>query len=175
MKKLKFKKMSDKAQTPTKAFPSDAGWDLVATSRAIRPFYIEYGTDLQIELPEGHVGLLFPRSSVSNKPLSMANSVGVIDQNFRGELKLRFRKTVGAAVHVDSEAELYKVGDRIGQLVVMELPKIELEEIKKVTETDRNEGGFGSSGEKAFQNKASKKVSKKVVKNEQKDVQDLEK
>jgi dUTP pyrophosphatase len=164
MKKLKFKKLSEKAQTPTKAFPSDAGWDLVATSRAIRPFYIEYGTDLQIELPEGHVGLLFPRSSVSNKPLSMANSVGVIDQNFRGEIRLRFRKTVGAAVHTDSEAELYKVGDRIGQLVVMELPKIELEEIKEVSKTDRNEGGFGSSDFKEIEKKISKKVSKKVVK-----------
>lgn len=157
--KIKFKKLSEKAVTPTKAHASDGGFDLTATSRAVRPYYIEYGTHLSVSVPEGYIGLLFPRSSVSDKPLNLANSVGVLDPGYQGEVKLRFRKTIGAAIHTDSESELYRIGDRIGQLVILELPKFELEEVENfTTKTDRGTGSFGSSNKK----KTSKKVIKKV-------------
>lgn len=167
--KLKYKKLSENAKAPQKFHETDAGYDITATSKAIRPFYIEYGTDLCIRLPKNHIGLLFPRSSITSKPLTLANSVGVIDEDFQGEIKVRFRKTVGASVHTDSEAEMYKVGDRICQLVVLKLPELELEEIEDIgKETVRGTGGFGSTNKK----KTSKKVVKKVEKEDDKTEQE---
>lgn len=140
--KVKFKKLSEAAQAPKKAHNTDAGFDLFATSKAKRDLFIEYGTSLSFEIPEGYVGLLFPRSSVSNKALTLANSVGVVDSDFRGEVRLRFRKTPGAG---PEDSNVYQIGDKIGQLVVIELPKVELEEIVELSVTERGEGGFGST------------------------------
>ena len=172
--KIKFKKLVEGVQTPKKAHSSDAGFDITATSRAVRPHYIEYGTSLAIDIPEGYVGLLFPRSSVTNKPLTLGNSVGVIDSGYLGEIKLRFRKSASASLHANNEEELYQIGDRIGQLVVLELPKVELEEVKDFGEkTERNTGGFGSTNLKIEEpevkieiNSKPKKKAKKNVKEE---------
>lgn len=77
--KVKFKKLSNKAATPEYAKPGDAGMDLVATSLIKNEVYYEYGTDISVEIPEGYVGLLFPRSSISKTKQILANHVGVID------------------------------------------------------------------------------------------------
>lgn len=137
--KLKIK-LGPNGVLPQKAHPSDAGFDLTATSCRIdrSTKFVEYGTDLSIELPEGHMGLIFPRSSISKYDMTLCNSVGLVDQNFRGELKLRFRST---------GPHHYKVGDRIGQLVVMPIPEVELEVVDDLDDTDRSSGSFGSSGE----------------------------
>lgn len=121
---------------------ANVGIDLIATSKVENELYIEYGTNLCIELPEGYCGLLFPRSSVSNYHLSLANSIGLIDQNYQGEIKARFKKTLDKAW-----AKEYNVGDRVAQLVVMPYPKVKLVEVKEFeTTTDRGDRGFGSSG-----------------------------
>jgi dUTP pyrophosphatase len=99
---------------------------------------MEYGTGLAVEIPEGHVGLLFPRSSISNSGLILTNSVGVIDSGYRGEIKFRFK-------HIPDTA-YYKPGDRIGQLIVMPYPEIDFQEVEELSSTERGEGGFGSSG-----------------------------
>ena len=145
---VKFKKLSDKATLPTKAHSTDAGLDLVATNiesevNECGQFMLVYHTDLAVEIPDGYVGYIFPRSSISKKSVMLANSVAVIDAGYRGELILKFRNTSG-----DSIPAVYNVGDKIGQLVIMPIPTIEPIFSEDLSETDRGEGGFGSSDEK---------------------------
>ena len=92
---VKIKKLCDSAVIPSYAKPGDAGMDLVATSRIFDKYgNVEYGTGLAMEIPEGYVGLLFPRSSISKQDLSLANAVGVIDSGYRGEIKFKFKPTL---------------------------------------------------------------------------------
>jgi dUTP pyrophosphatase len=77
--KIHFKKLDSKAQKPKFGKPGDAGADLVATTMSNHDDHLVYGVGLAVEIPEGMVGLVFPRSSVRNYDLTMANSVGVID------------------------------------------------------------------------------------------------
>lgn len=142
MSNIKFKKLIPEAVVPTRANPTDAGADLTATSVNITDSYIEYGTGIAIELPANHCGLIFPRSSISKLDLSLCNAIGLIDEPFRGELKLRFNTTKPYGNNV------YKVGERIGQLVVLPLPTVTFEEVEELSNTDRGEGGFGSSDKK---------------------------
>ena len=141
--KVKIKKLDKNAQIPTYANPGDAGMDVVATSRFSTGGYIEYGTGLSFEVPEGYVLLIFPRSSVSKKDLMLANCVGVLDSGYRGELKLRFKRIYGP---LSLSIDQYEVGDKIGQIMIVPYPKIDFEEVESLSETERGEGGFGSSG-----------------------------
>lgn len=140
--KVKFKKLVPHAAEPCYAKAGDAAIDLVATDAAYNPEYdfIEFGTGLAVEIPEGHVGLLFPRSSISKTPHSLCNSVGVIDSGYRGEICFRFR------TNKNRDHEEYGVGDKIGQLLIMPYPKVELEEVKELSDSERGKGGFGSTG-----------------------------
>lgn len=126
---------------PSYSKEGDAGLDLTATSKEENSLYIEYGTNLAIEIPEGYVGLLYPRSSISKYHLVLANSVGVIDSNYRGEIKVRFKKTID-----NSYENIYNVGDRVAQLIIMPYPSIELIEVTELSDTTRGQSGFGSSG-----------------------------
>jgi len=135
--KLKIKKLNTEAKVPHYANPGDAGMDVYAVSKNDTAKFIEYGTGLSFELPEGYMMLVFPRSSLSNKDLIMANHVGVLDSGYRGELKLRFRK-IGD--------DVYSIGDKIGQIVIVPHPKIEFEEVDELSEAKRGDGGFGSTG-----------------------------
>lgn len=142
--KIKFKKLTEDAIIPSYAKSGDAGLDLYATTAGYysdRGFY-EYGTGIAVEIPKGYVGLLFPRSSVSKMDLSLANSVGVVDSGYRGEIKLRFKDTVTKK----SLKNIYKVGDRVAQLVIIPYPEVELEEVDQLDDSERSSGGFGSSG-----------------------------
>jgi dUTP pyrophosphatase len=138
---VKIKKLDSKAVTPAYAKAGDAAVDLTAISLSKVDKdefgYLEYGTGLAIEIPEGYVGLIFPRSSISNSGLILTNSVGVIDSGYRGEIKFRFK-------HIP-DTSFYKVGDRIGQLIIMPYPQIEFEEVQELSSTERGEGGFGST------------------------------
>lgn len=137
--KVKFKKVSDRAEIPFYAKKGDAGMDLVATTLMRTGKYFEYGTDLAMEIPQGYVGLLFPRSSISKTDHSLRNSVGVIDSGYRGEIKLRM------SIPNLGERE-YNIGDKVGQLIIIKLPWVEIEEVEELSDTDRGEGGFGSTG-----------------------------
>lgn len=138
--KLKIKKLSENAVIPQYAKPGDAGLDLTATSiEYVGVRKVVYGTGLAFEIPEGHVGLIFPRSSIHKKMQRLSNCVGVIDSGYRGEVKFVF-DTHNLA------GDEYAVGDRIGQMIVMPFPQMEIEEIEELSETERGETGFGSSG-----------------------------
>lgn len=137
---VKVKKLSSSAVVPKYAKLGDAGMDLVATSVTVGNMFVEYGTSLSFEIPEGFVGLIFPRSSLSNYHLTLANSVGVVDSGYRGEVKFRFKATEG------SFSKIYNIGEKVGQLIIMPFPKIELVEVEQLTDTERGTGGYGSSG-----------------------------
>ena len=139
--KIQFKKLNPQAQKPKFGKPGDAGADLTATSLdTSRPGQIVYGTGLAVEIPEGMVGLVFPRSSVRSTTLSMSNSVGVIDSGYRGEIMVTFN------MNNTNGAIYYSVGDRIAQLVIMPVPLAQYVEVKELSETERNTSGHGSTG-----------------------------
>ena len=138
---VKIKKLNPNVVIPSYAKSGDAGMDLVATSIISEEvFQITYGTDIALEIPNGFVGLVFPRSSVRKTDLSLTNSVGVIDSGYRGEIQVTFRKHKGVA------STKYEVGDRIAQIMIIPHPTIEFQEVDELTNTERGEGGFGSTG-----------------------------
>ena len=142
--KVNIKKLNENAVIPSYSKAGDCGLDLTATSKEIVDKgsygYIEYGTSLAIELPENFVGLIYPRSSISNTGMIMANSVGVVDAGYRGEIKIRFKAI--------PDTKQYEIGERVAQLVIMPYPHIEFEEVNELSNTERNEGGFGSTNKK---------------------------
>ena len=139
--KIKFKKLKNSAIIPSYAKNGDAGMDLYATSVdwTKEPLYWEYSTSLAVEIPEGYVGLLFPRSSISKTNHSLRNSVGVIDSGYRGEIKIRMSPD-------QEDKTAYTPGDKIAQLIIMKLPFVTIEEVKELSNSDIGKGGFGSTG-----------------------------
>lgn len=134
---VRFKKLYSDAVTPSYAKDGDAGLDLTATHMTWDENFIEYGTGIAVEIPEGYVGFVFPRSSVSKKEnFYMKNSVGVIDSGYRGEIKLRFNLS----------DDHYQPGEKIGQMIILPYPRIRMEEVEELSSTERGDGGFGSTG-----------------------------
>lgn len=141
MLQVAIKKLHPSAIIPSYAKPGDAGLDLTAV-RILSDDnnQITYGTGLAFEIPADYVGLIFPRSSIRKYELALTNSVGVIDSGYRGEIQFTFHKTS------HSNSTKYEIGDRIGQLVIIPYPQVKLVEESNLSETERGEEGFGSSG-----------------------------
>lgn len=141
MLEIKFKKLVETAKMPTKSHPTDAGADLTAVSREWNEEYRYwvYGTGIATEIPEGYVGLVFPRSSIRKYTLAQCNCIGVIDSHYRGEIMISYKPT-------SNVQELYEVGDKIAQLIIIPYPEVSYKEVKTLSETDRGENGHGSSG-----------------------------
>ena len=140
--KVKFKKFVEHAVTPIYAHEEDACVDLYAidSCRNLDYSFVEYGTGLAISVPQGHIGLLFPRSSISKTPHSLCNAVGVIDPGYFGEVTLRMR------YKKNKEDMEYQYGDRIGQLMIIPRPKLEFEEVEDLGTSERGTNGWGSTG-----------------------------
>lgn len=146
MLNVKIKKLSKDAVVPSYAKHGDAGMDLTAISKSYDEHgNVVYGTGLAFEIPHGHVGLLFPRSSNTKKDLILGNSVGVIDSGYRGEVVFKFKELLPLERDVEFGAREYLVGDRIGQIVIMPYPKINFVECDELSGSDRGTGGFGST------------------------------
>jgi dUTP pyrophosphatase len=149
-------KLVPEAVVPSYAKNGDAGLDLTATSMTETELYIEYGTGLAFEIPPGYFGDMRPRSSISNYNLILSNSPGTVDSGYRGEVKFRFKKTKEPTQsYVDEDGDIgclftnakyYKVGDRIGQMVIQAYPLVTLNVVDELESTTRGNGGFGSSG-----------------------------
>lgn len=137
--KIKFKKLNPNAVMPKLGTSGAAGFDLTAISLEVTDMTLKYDTGIAVEIPTGYVGLVFPRSSVCKTGLSLANSVGVIDSDYRGSISFVFYKPMPCIVP-------YLPGDRIGQLVIMPIPEVEFVEAEELSETERGEGGYGSTG-----------------------------
>ena len=148
---VKIKRLHPDSVIPKYAKVGDAGMDLTAVSM----YYDEYGnlcygTGLAFEIPEGYVGLIFPRSSICKNQLLLSNCVGVIDSGYRGEVSFKFKPSNSfASLIYDTDWEqngAYKVGERVGQMIIMPYPQIEFVEVNELSQTERGEGGYGSSG-----------------------------
>lgn len=148
--KINIKKLVSEAVIPTYAIEGDGAMDLTAVSKKRDDIgNIVYGTGLAVEIPIGYVGLIFPRSSVSKKPLDLANSVGVIDAAYRGEVICKFKPTpifIPEKVVLSGYQDEYIVGERIAQIMIIPRPSIEFNEVDELSASDRGSGGFGSTG-----------------------------
>jgi dUTP pyrophosphatase len=141
--KLKASLLKDEAVLPTRAHTGDAGLDLYSCEAAhIGPGERwSIGTGIAVEIPEGHAGLVLPRSGLArDHGISLPNSPGLIDSGYRGEVRVLLLNT--------DPAETFKVeaGDRIAQLVVVPIALAEPVEAEALGESARGDGGFGSSG-----------------------------
>jgi dUTP pyrophosphatase len=139
---MRFRKMTTTATTPTRGTPGAAGLDLYSDTECLVISYKTemVGTGIAVEIPEGYVGLLFLRSSIGKAGVALANGVGVIDSDYRGEVQLCL-----TYAH-DMGGHHIRQGDRIAQLVVVPAPMFDLTEVDALTPTERGAGGFGSTG-----------------------------
>ncbi len=140
---LPVARLNEDAVLPTRAHEGDAGLDLYACEPAhIGPGERwSVGTGVAVEIPDGHAGLVLPRSGLAKKNgISLVNSPGLIDSGYRGEIRVLLLNT--------DPAELFRVapGDRIAQLVITPIALAEPVEREALADSSRGEGGFGSSG-----------------------------
>ena len=140
---LPIKRLDPTVELPTYAYEGDAGLDLRSNEDVtLAPFERRLvGTGLAIAIPEGYAGFVQPRSGLAlREGLSMANTPGLIDAHYRGELKV-------CAINLEPSRSIHiERGERIAQLVIKRVPVVSLQEVDELDETDRGAGGFGSSG-----------------------------
>lgn len=142
--KINIKKLNENAIIPTRGSSQAAGYDLYActsTPIVIAPHQtVKIGTGLAFELPDGYFGAIFARSGLATKNgLRLSNGVGVCDSDYRAEYII--------ALHNDTnEPQIINPMERIAQLVVMPYLPVEFNEVDELSETERGEGGFGSTG-----------------------------
>lgn len=141
--KVPIKRLDPAVELPSYAYEGDAGLDLRASEDVtLQPFERRLiPTGLAVAIPEGYAGFVQPRSGMALKRgLSMANTPGLIDAHYRGELKV-------VAINLDPKEAIHiERGERIAQLVIQQVPIVDLEEVDELDDTDRGAGGFGSSG-----------------------------
>ena len=139
--KISVKKLDEKAVTPTKAHPTDSGFDLTAigVSKNLNDDVYLLSTGIAVTPPTGWFFGLFPRSSISKTGYMLANSVGIVDKHYTGELLIALRK-------VDKTAPDLEFPVKIAQLVLLPLVYPSIEEIAELPTTDRGDKGFGSTG-----------------------------
>ena len=143
MLEVKIKKLHKDAVIPKYETVGSAGMDLTAVSKEYDEYgNIVYGTGLAIQIPEGYYADLRPRSSISKYDLVLANSVGTIDSDYRGELILKFKPTLRKStwnngVYETDEVKEYEIGDRIAQLLILPYPKINFIEVEELDKTER--------------------------------------
>lgn len=145
---VKIKKLHEGAVIPSYAKPGDAGLDLTAVSynyKADIDCHV-YGTGIAVEIPEGYVGLVYPRSSNRKTEAYMTNHVGVIDSGYRGEIMVSFKLRDYKEGQIQQLFKPYEVGDKIAQLIIVPYPKIEFKVVDELSTTERGENGHGSTG-----------------------------
>jgi dUTP pyrophosphatase len=139
--KLKVKKLRENAVLPFYAKHGDAGLDLTAANADYNfknDTCIKYFFGIAVEIPDGHVGLIFPRSSVHKTKMTLSNCVGVIDSGYRGEVCAIFYRNEWSAS--------YKIGERVAQMIIIPYPKVTPEWADELLSSERGDDGFGSTG-----------------------------
>lgn len=142
---IKFKKLHELAELPTHAHQGDAGVDLKAVEIQTDGFgNLVYKFGIAVEIPEGNVGLLFPRSSIHKKSQFLTNSVGVIDSGYRGEIMAKFKPSDS---YINGEPEEdYKEEDKVAQLLIIPVRTLQTEWVEQLSDSPRGESGYGSTG-----------------------------
>lgn len=145
MTQLFVKRLHPDAILPIKASPEAAGWDLCVHSVENDGIGWTVHTGLAFAMKPGHVMMLFPRSGLGTKlGLTLRNTIGVIDSDYRGEVLIKFNRGLQDAQEYVLDA--LKPGSRVCQGIVLEIPHVDLVEADELTETLRGTGGFGSTG-----------------------------
>ncbi|MGH2596954.1 MAG: dUTP diphosphatase [Actinomycetota bacterium] len=142
---LPFKRLHPDAELPAAQHPGDAGLDL----RSVLDMVVAPGeramvpTGVSVAIPDGHAGLVLPRSGLASRSgLTLANAPGLIDAGYRGEV-------ICSVVNLDRETPVaIAKGDRIAQLVIVEVPEVKPTWAQELLGTARGEGGFGSTGDR---------------------------
>ena len=141
---LNYFRTSDTAKVPTKAHNNDACFDLYADIQepvTICPGEIKkIGTGFSTEIPHGYFGTIFARSGLGSKGICPGNCVGIVDESYRGEW-------IVALVNNSNSSYTINPGDRIAQFTLLPYPEIKLTEVVELSDTDRGNTGFGSSGQ----------------------------
>lgn len=142
---VRFKLTHENGRAPTRAHESDAGYDLyaaeVTTDEATGNIVVHFG--IAVEIPEGHVGLLFCRSSVSETNYILRNHVGVIDSGYRGPVTAKF-----GVLDTCTALRQFRPLDRVAQLMVLPVPSLTFVCVSELSDSDRGTGGYGSTGNK---------------------------
>lgn len=139
--KIKIKKLHKDAQTPVYASGGAGAFDLFSTNYGLVPRngQFVFNTGLAFEVPDNHVMLLFSRSGDGFKHgVRLANCVGVIDSDYRGEVKVKLRS--------DEELKIVTKGERIAQAIILPVQQVFFEEAEELSSTERGDNGFGSTG-----------------------------
>ena len=140
---LPIKRLDPSVELPRYAYCGDAGLDIRSNEDIVLKPYERamVSTGLAIAIPDGYAGFMQPRSGLAAKQgLTVLNTPGLIDAHYRGELKI-------IIINLDKEHSVsIRKGDRIAQLVIQAVPQVELNEVDDLGDTDRGQGGFGSSG-----------------------------
>ena len=142
---VKIKKLHEDAVIPSYAKDGDAGLDLTAVGFEYDEkldAYV-YHTGLAFEIPQGYVGFVYLRSSNRKTDAYLPNHVGVIDSGYRGEVLVTFKNRDNSRNAINPP---YLTGDRVAQIIIMPYPKVEFVEVEELSETERGEGGHGSTG-----------------------------
>jgi len=140
MNKVKIKILNKEAQVPKRALENDACYDVVATSKKnLGDGRIQYGLGFALEIPENTQADFRSRSSIHKTGLVLANSIGTIDEGYRGEIGAVF-------YHVIPTLPPYEIGDRILQMQIRSREDVDFEVVDELSVTDRGLGGFGSTG-----------------------------
>lgn len=146
MTQILFTKLYPQAKIPFRATKHAAGFDLVCTDAIIQGNQVIVSTGLAVAFPPGHVLKVFGRSGLAFKhDIFLTNGVGIIDADYRGEIKLSFSSTTHTPA---SMRNLLKVGDRVAQCILEKIPDVDWVEVEELPESVRGEGGFGSTGSK---------------------------
>jgi len=138
---VKFKKLHPDAVIPEKATSGSAGFDLCTVEDFVIPSMsrVKVRTGLAIEIPSGYEGQVRPRSGLAARQgITVLNSPGTVDSDYRGEVQV-------ILINFGPEAS-FKSGDRIAQMVIGSVPSLSFEEVSDISDTERGEGGFGSTG-----------------------------
>lgn len=141
--KLNFKKLHSDAKVPTQGTAGSAGYDLYSLNypEILTPRRATFvPTGIAVEIPEGYAGFILPRSGNAAKGIQVANSPGLIDSDYRGEIKILAYNATDRPIVVS--------GIRIAQLVILTTEKVEMVEVEELSRTDRGTGGFGHTGQK---------------------------
>lgn len=157
---IKIQLLHPNAVLPSKAHHGDAAYDLRCVKIEDKGDYVEYSLGIASEIPEGWAAFIYPRSSISNYELTLTNCVGVIDSGYRGEWKARFRRVATSGTiykhgHFSTSTDLncvqlgdalYRLGEKVAQVVFQKLPDVTLVQADSLSDSQRGTGGFGSSG-----------------------------
>lgn len=139
---VNFKKLHADAKLPVKGSTSAGCYDVYATSVELDSNrVVTYGLGFATQIPEGWRGVIVPRSNISKHPWVLANSVGIVDSDYRGEWMVKFK-----CVSPNLEATPYAIGDRIAQIYFEKIADVAFAEVDDLDQTGRGEGGFGSTG-----------------------------